>query len=96
MGLQIAYTAHTNAADGTPRHSDINVVNTIENAAALNRVLLHELGHTIRLSHLASGYLMYGGAPLSDDPTADELWLVHVLDAIDDGTDLSIYREAGE
>jgi hypothetical protein len=96
MGIQIGYTTHTNAADGTPQHSDINVVNTIEGAVTLNRVLLHELGHTIRLSHLASGYLMYGGQPLPDDPTADEVWLVRVLNGMDDGTDLSIYREVGE
>jgi hypothetical protein len=71
-------------------------VNTFSDPVTLHIVMLHELGHTIRLWHLPAGFLMYGGQPLPGDPTGEEVWLVRVLHGMDDRTDLSIYQEVDE
>jgi hypothetical protein len=96
MGIQVGYAVHTNTADGAPLLSAIHIVDTFTNLIALRRTMLHELGHTIRLEHLPAGFLMFGGQPLPDDPTADEVWVVQIMHALPDRADLSIYHEVDE
>lgn len=96
MGINIGITHHENNPDGTPLHSNVRIVDTFSDPAYLRRVMLHELGHTLRLQHLPSGFLMYAGQPLPDDPTDDEVWITQVLVALPNGTDVSIYHEVGE
>jgi hypothetical protein len=94
MGIQTGVTSYENTPDGHPKRSLIRVVNVIENPPVLRRVLLHELGHSLRLRHMPSGFLMYGSHPLPDDPTDDEIWIVRLLLAIDDLTNMEIYPES--
>lgn len=96
MGIQIGVTSHEDNPDGTPLRSHVRIVNTFSDRAYLRRAMLHELGHTLRLQHLPSGFLMYAGQPLPDDPTDDEIWITRVLAGLTPGTDTSIYREVGE
>lgn len=96
MGIQVGITRHEDLPDGTPLHSDIDIVDNFSNIVVLKRVMMHELGHTIRLYHLPRGFLMFGGQPLPEDPTGDEVWVVRVRHGLPDRIDLAIYREVEE
>jgi len=96
MGVQIGYADHTTAPDGTPIRSVVNIVNSFGSTVTLRRTMLHELGHCIRLEHLPAGFLMFGGQPLPDDPTDDEIWIVQLLYALPARTDLGVYREVSQ
>jgi hypothetical protein len=89
----IGVTHFEHDADGYPFRSDIDIVNSIPVAIRLRQVLMHELGHTIRLWHLPSGFLMYAGQPLPDDPLPDELVLVRLIHGLNNPTDMKIYHE---
>jgi hypothetical protein len=93
MGIHIGLTHHQNDPDGYPLRSDIDVVDTLNDAEKLLIIMLHELGHTIRIKHLPKRFLMYGGQPLPNDPTNDEVLTVRIMYGLLQGTDMSIYRE---
>lgn len=94
MGILSGVTVHSNTPDGTPLRSDVSIVNSINNPAVVDRIMIHELGHTLRLQHLPSGFMMYSGLPLPEGPTDDEAWIVQLLHALPDRANLAIYREA--
>lgn len=94
MGILSGVTVHSNTPDGTPLRSDVSIVDSINNPAVVDRIAIHELGHTLRLQHLPAGFMMYSGLPLPEGPTDDEAWIVQLLHALPDRTDLTIYREA--
>ena len=96
MGIQVGVTHHTNSPDGFPLRSDIEIVNTFTDSVIVWRTMLHELGHTIRLAHLPSGYLMFASIPLPDEPTADEILIVRLIHGLANPTDMTIYREVGK
>lgn len=96
MGYQNGVTVHTNTPDGTPLRSDVNIIDSINNPAVVDRIMIHELGHTLRLQHLPAGFMMYSGLPLPEQPTDDEVWIVQLLHAMPDRTNLSIYRELSQ
>ncbi len=93
MSPLVGVTRHEQDADGYPLRSDIDIVNSIPIAVRLRQVLMHELGHTIRLAHLPSGFLMYAGQPLPDDPLPDEIIMVRLIHGLKNPTDMKIYRE---
>ena len=89
----VGITRHEQDADGYPVRSDIDIVNSIPLASRLRQVMMHELGHTIRLSHLPRRFLMYAGQPLPDDPLPDEIIMVRLIHGLDNPTDIKIYSE---
>lgn len=91
MGVQNAYTEHQNDADGYPAGELIRVVDDFSDETKLYTIMLHELGHTIRLDHLPSGFIMFAGQPLPTDITNDEVTTVQMMLAIPNGTDLGRY-----
>ena len=55
-------------------------------------VLLHEIGHTIRLLHFPTGdYVMFGGKPLPLDIHPDEIAVVRLHAALPKRLNLSVY-----
>lgn len=93
MGIQNGFTEHENDPDGYPAGETIKIVNDFSDGVKLYSILMHELGHTIRLDHLPAGFLMYGGQPLPGDVTDDEVGAVQMMLAIPNGTDLARYDE---
>jgi hypothetical protein len=91
MGGQNGITRHENDANGYPAGEIIQIVDDFSDGAKLYSILLHELGHTIRLGHLPAGFVMFGGQPLPSDITDDEVRAVQMMLAIPNGTDLSLY-----
>jgi hypothetical protein len=91
MGIQNGITEYSNDAEGYPLLDRIRIVDDFPDAPRLYTIMLHELGHTIRLGHLPAGFIMFGGQPLPDDITDDEVAVVHLLTALPAGTDLSLY-----
>ncbi len=97
MNGQNGFMVPTLDAAGFPVRGDIHVVDTFADRERLYRILLHELGHTIRLGHLPAGFIMYAGQPLPPDITDAEVEIVRLHEALPNGTDLSVYRlRAGE
>jgi hypothetical protein len=93
MTPQVGITSHENDADGYPLNDEVDIVDDFGGYTPLHTTILHELGHTIRLGHLASGYLMFAGQPLPPDPTPDEVRVVQLYTALPNGLDISIYDE---
>jgi hypothetical protein len=94
MAGHIGFTIRSNDSDGFPLLDEINVVDDFSNAFAFFQTMLHELGHTIRLEHLPSGYLMYAGQPLPADITDDEALLVQLYTALPNNLNIDIYDES--
>ena len=95
MNGLIGVTRHTDGSDDLPLKDIIEVVNDVPIESTLYMIFLHEIGHTIRFRHLPSvGFLMYGGQPLPDDISDDEVQLVKLLEALPNRIDLRIYRES--
>ncbi len=94
MGIQNGLTEHQNDAAGYPSGERIKIVNDFSDTVKLYAILMHELGHTIRLDHLPAGFIMFGGQPLPTDITDDEVRVVQMMLAIPNGTDLSVYDAA--
>ncbi len=96
MGSMIGVTRHTFGTDGLPLKDTVDIVDDLSDSAFAYRVMLHETGHTIQLKHLANnGFIMYGGQPLPLDISDDEVWIVRLLEALPNRTELSIYQEVG-
>ncbi|HEX5131586.1 MAG TPA: hypothetical protein VFX92_03765 [Candidatus Krumholzibacteria bacterium] len=91
MGIQNGVTSRQNDADGYPLKDTIRIVDDFSDAAKLYSIIMHELGHTIRLDHLPAGFLMFGGQPLPGDVTDDEVRVVQMMLALPNGTDLARY-----
>ena len=91
MGVQNGITQHTNDADGYPLLDSVRIVDDFGDAARLYSILMHELGHAVRLGHLPAGFLMYGGQPLPADITADEAAVARLLVSLPGGVDLAKY-----
>ncbi len=89
----VGVTHHEQDADGYPLRSDIDIVNSIPIAVRLRQVLMHELGHTIRVAHLPRGFLMFAGQPLPDDPLPDEVLMVRLIHGLNNPTEMKVYRE---
>lgn len=93
MSPHIGITHRTNDADGFPLRDEVNIVDDFNSELPYFTVMLHELGHTIRLEHLPPGYLMYGGQPLPSDITDDEVRAVQLHTALPNGLDIGIYDD---
>jgi hypothetical protein len=91
MGIQNGLTEHKNDAEGYPSGETIKIVDDFSDGAKLYSILMHELGHTIRLGHLPAGFVMFGGQPLPLDITDDEVRVVQMMLVIPNGTNLSLY-----
>ena len=91
MGIQNAITEHINDTEQFPLRDIVRVLDEFADVEKLTLILLHELGHTIRLNHLPSGFIMFGGQPLPADITDDEVLAVQLHTALPNGIDMSIY-----
>jgi hypothetical protein len=87
---QIGYAHIDRDNNGFPVGGYIHIIDDL-GEQKLWSILLHELGHTIQLAHLPSGYLMYASQPLPSDITEDEVKLVQLYMALPNDTDLSLY-----
>ena len=94
MGIQNGITEHSNDADGHPKLDRIKIVDDFSNEQQLYSIMMHEFGHTIRLSHLPGGFIMYGGQPLPADITGDEVQTVRLLVSLPNDLDLDLYDPA--
>ncbi len=94
MGMFVGVTRHAVCTDRLPLKDDIDIVDDIEDSMTAYRIMLHETGHTIQFSHLPNkGFIMYASHPLPDDISDDEAWLVRLLEALPNRTDMRIYEE---
>lgn len=91
MSPQVGVTRHFNGEDGFPVGELVRVVNDATNVEMIMRIMMHELGHTIRLKHLPLGTLMYAGQPIPSDPTDDEIRVVRIHAGLANETDITIY-----
>ena len=92
MGGQIGITSYTSDAQGYPVLDRIRIVDTFMDANRLYSIMLHELGHTIRMGHLNSpDYIMFASQPLPADISSDEIRAVQLRMALPNRTDLGIY-----
>lgn len=92
MEGQLGITSYTSDAEGYPVRDRIRIVDAYVDANQLYRVMLHELGHTIRLGHLNNpGYIMFASQPLPADISNDEIRAVQLRTALPNGTNLGIY-----
>jgi hypothetical protein len=94
MAGQNGITEHENDANGYPAGEVIKIVDDFSDGPKLYTILMHELGHTIRLGHLPAGFVMYAGQPLPPDITDDEARVVRMMLAIPNGTDFGFYDAA--
>lgn len=94
MGGQIGVTSYTSDAEGYPLFDRIRVIDAFTDEQKLYSVMLHELGHTIRLAHLVGpAFIMSPGHPLPTDISRDEVRAVQLMTALPNGMDLGIYDE---
>lgn len=91
MNGQNGITLYTSDANGYPLQDAIRIVDNFSDAAKLYTIMMHELGHTIRLGHLPAGFIMYAGQPLPNDITDDEVRMVQLMMALPNGIDLTPY-----
>jgi hypothetical protein len=92
MGGHIGITHHTNDSQGYPLKDDIAIVDDFRDWHGLWVTALHELGHTIRLSHLPAGYLMNASQQdMAHDITNDEVKLVQLYMALPNSLDMAPY-----
>ncbi len=94
MGIQNGFTEHFDGADGLPSRDIVRILDEFSDADKLYRIMMHELGHTIRLQHLPAGFIMYGGQPLPADISDDEVLLVQLHAALPNNFDLGPYVTA--
>jgi|GEM_PF-1513056 len=94
MGIQNGFTEHFDGADKLPARDIVRILDEFTDAEKLYRVMMHELGHTIRLNHLPAGFIMYAGQPLPPDISDDEAMLVRLHVALPNRFDLSPYNGA--
>ncbi len=96
MGGQNGITSYTSDAQGYPLHDHVRIVDTFSDGARLYSIMLHELGHTIRLDHLNSpAMIMYASQPLPADISNDEIRAVQLMTALPNGLNLQIYDDSG-
>ncbi|MCI0451146.1 MAG: hypothetical protein L0Z51_02005 [Candidatus Latescibacteria bacterium] len=92
MGGQNGITAYSNDAEGYPLVDRVRIVDTFSDGARLYSIMLHELGHTIRLRHLNDpSYIMFPSQPLPTDISSDEVRLVQLLTALPNPVKLGVY-----
>jgi hypothetical protein len=91
MGGQNGITVREQDAEGYPLTDVIKIITTMFDEALLYKILLHEAGHSIRLNHLPSGFIMYASHPLPDDITDEEANVVRLHAALPNDFDLSGY-----
>jgi hypothetical protein len=92
MGGQNGITSYTSDAEGYPVLDRIRIVDAFADTNRLYSVMLHELGHTIRLGHLNNpSYIMFASQPLPSDISTDEIRAVQLRTALPNGIDLGIY-----
>jgi hypothetical protein len=94
MGIQNGITEHSNDAGGYPKLDRIKIVDDFADEQLLYSIMMHEFGHTIRLSHLPDGFIMYGSHPLPNDITDDEVQVVRLLVSLPNDLDLDLYDPA--
>ncbi len=92
MGGLSGVTSYGSDAQGYPILDRIRILDAFVDGTRLDSIMMHELGHTIRLGHLAGSMsIMFASQPLPLDISADEVRVVQLLTALPNGTDLSIY-----
>lgn len=92
MGGQLGITSYTSDAEGYPVRDRIRIIDAYVDPNQLYRVMLHELGHTIRMGHLNNPtYIMFASQPLPNDISNDEIRAVQLRTALPNGIDLGIY-----
>lgn len=97
MGISIAVTHHTTGNDKHPIQDRIDIRDDMTDRESVFRILLHELGHTIRLGHLSSSeFIMYGGHPLPGDISDDETTIIRLHAALPSRVNMNIYDTATE
>jgi hypothetical protein len=94
MGIQNGYTEYSNDAEGYPLLDRVRILDEFSDGEKLYRIMLHELGHTIRLGHLPAGFIMYGAQSLPADITDDEAAVVRLLVSLPGGISLAKYDPA--
>lgn len=77
-----------------PVSAFVEIIDDFPDGQQLWTVALHELGHAIRIEHLPDGYLMYGGRPLPDTPTPDEIKMVQLYLALPNDLDMTVFDPA--
>ncbi len=92
MGGQNGITSYGSDAQGYPLLDRIRIVDTFSDSAKLYAIMLHEIGHTIRLDHLASpNMIMFASQPLPSEISRDEIRAVQLMHALPNGTNLGVY-----
>jgi len=94
MGGQLGITYHTNDPNGYPIGDEVDLIDEFSSVASLYGNVMHEIGHTIRLQHLPSGFLMTQGVPRPTEPTLDEVRVVQLYTALPNGLNISIYDDS--
>ncbi len=95
MSPHIGITVHVNGTDGLPLRDEISVVNSFTSNEGLYKVVLHELGHTLRFHHLPyPEFIMYSSHPLPPDISNDEANALKLLLALPNQTNMAIYDES--
>lgn len=88
----LAITRHTTGQDLHPICDEIQVVNDFTNPHTLYKIMMHELGHTIRFTHIGdSEFIMYGGQPLPEDISEDEKNLTILHQSLPTRVDMNSY-----
>jgi len=91
MGGHNGITDRETDVEGYPVTDVVKIVTTMSDETLLYRIILHEAGHTIRLNHLPSGFIMFAGHPLPADITDAEADVVRLHTALPNGIDLNGY-----
>lgn len=95
MGGQNGITSYTSDAQGYPVLDRVRIIDSFFDGARLYSVMLHELGHTIRLNHLNSpAMIMFASQPLPGDISNDEIRAVQLMTALPNGINLRIYHDS--
>ncbi len=94
MGIQNGITEHSNDAEGHPQLDRIKIVDDFSDEQTLYSIMMHEFGHTVRLSHLPDGFIMYAGQPLPADISDDEARVARLLVSLPNDLDLDLYDPA--
>lgn len=94
MGRLVGITYHVDGDDHLPLLDTVAIVDNITDAAFLYRVCLHELGHTIRFGHVSNqDFIMYGGQPLPNDISPDELSVLELFRGLPNNLDMNMYDD---
>ena len=85
-------TYYTNGPDGHPLKDEVFISNDFSDSTLLFKVMLHEIGHTIRFGHMTDRqFIMYGGQPLPPGISEDEITLTILHAGLPTRVDMSIY-----